>query len=287
MADKFIECLCLVFDSFDFSQLRKHGAMENMTRTLIWLSLLGVSAWLLFPARRHSPSSTPHRQYVPVIRNGTGKSANWAGFVSATDLSVPLKRSVTDVRGTWRVPTVVSSGTQDTASAIWVGIDGSSDKTVEQIGTEQDWTMGQPVYFAWFEMFPARGFMLTEFPIAPGDEVSAEVQFIPKNKFLLSITNLTQNAGFSIIRKRSARRTSAEWIVEAPFFRRILSLMDFETVSFSGCSTTIEDIEGPINSNAWQNESITMENPTTSTILAQPSSLTSGGTAFTVDWKHN
>ena len=258
-----------------------------MTRAFTLVSLLSISTCLLFVAERHALSSTPHRQYAPVIRHGTGKAANWAGYVTATDLSVPLKHSVTDVRGTWRVPAVVPSGTLDTASAIWVGIDGSSDRTVEQIGTEQDWNLGAPVYYAWFEMYPARGFILTEFPVEPGDQISAEVQFIPRNQFVLSITNLTQGVGFSIIKKRSARRTSAEWIVEAPFFRRILALANFGSVSFTGCSTTITNVEGSINNNSWTNEALTMENPISSTILAQPSSLTSGGTAFTVDWKHN
>src|SRR5467141_4046937 len=131
-----------------------------MTRAFSLLSLLATSTCLLFLAERHSLSFTPHRQFVPVIRHSSGKAANWAGYVAATDLSVPLKHSVTDVRGSWRVPTVVSSRTQDTASAIWVGIDGNSDRTVEQIGTEQDWTTGAPVYYAWFEMYPARGFLL-------------------------------------------------------------------------------------------------------------------------------
>ena len=258
-----------------------------MTRAFTLLSLLVASIWLLFLAERHSLSSTPHRQFGPVIRHGSGKAANWAGYVAATDLSVPLKHSVTDVQGTWRVPTVVSSGTLNTASAIWVGIDGSSDRTVEQIGTEQDWTSGAPVYYVWFEMYPARGFMLTAFPIQPGDEISAEVQFIAKNKFVLSISNVTQNVGFSITRKRAAQRTSAEWIVEAPFFRRILSLADFGTMTFSGCTATIAGVEGSINSNLWKNEGLTMENPKSSTILAQPTALTGGGTGFTVDWKHN
>ncbi|HXI84893.1 MAG TPA: G1 family glutamic endopeptidase [Verrucomicrobiae bacterium] len=258
-----------------------------MARAFTWLSLLGVSVWLLFPTERHSSSSTPHRQYAPVIRHGTGKSANWAGYVTATDLTIPVKHSVTDVQGSWRVPTVAAAGTQETASAIWVGIDGSSDRTVEQIGTEQDWHLGAPLYYAWFEMYPARGFFLTEFPVEPGDQISAEVQFIPKNQFVLSITNLTQGVGFSITKKRSAKRTSAEWIVEAPFFRHILPLADFGSVSFTGCSTTITNVEGPINSSSWTNESITMENPLTSTVLAQTSALISGGTAFTVEWRHN
>src|SRR6266404_2385283 len=258
-----------------------------MTRALTRLFLLGISIALLLLGVRRVSSSTPLRRFMPVIRHRTGKSANWAGYVTATDLTLRLKHSVTDVQGSWRVPTVAAAGTQETASAIWVGIDGSSDRTVEQIGTEQDWNMGAPVYYAWFEMYPARGFILTEVPIEPGDQISAEVQFIPKNQFVLSITNLTQGVGFSITKKRSAKRTSAEWIVEAPFFRRILALANFGSVSFTGCSTTITNVDGPVNSTLWQNEELTMENPISSTVLAQPSALTSGGTAFTVDWKHN
>src|ERR1700693_5866275 len=181
-----------------------------MTRARTLLTLLIISVWLLFLADRHDLSAAPHRRFAPVIRHGSGKAFNWAGYVAATDLSIPLKHSVTDVRGSWRVPAVSSSGALDSASATWVGIDGSSDNTVEQIGTEQDWTAGAPVYYAWFEMYPAPGFMLTMFPVQPGDEISAEVQAIAKNKFVLSISNLTQNVGFSITKKRSAKGTSAE-----------------------------------------------------------------------------
>jgi hypothetical protein len=258
-----------------------------MTRAFTMLSLLVVSTGLLVLAEGHSSTFTPHRRFAPAIRHGSGRAANWAGYVAATNLSIPLKHSVTDVRGSWRVPTVVSSGALNTASAIWVGIDGSSDNTVEQIGTEQDWTSGAPAYYAWFEMYPATGYMLTTFPVQPGDEISAEVQFIAKNQFVLSISNLTQNVGFSIKKKRSAKRTSVEWIVEAPFFHRILSLADFGTVTFTGCSANIEGVEGPINEISWQNEGVTMENSLSSTILAQSSTLTGGGTGFTVDWKHN
>lgn len=258
-----------------------------MTRSFTLLFLLSISAGLLFLNERHSLSFALHREFMPVIRRGSGKAANWAGYVAAADLSIPEKHSVTDVQGSWRVPTVTPSGTLNTSSAIWVGIDGDLDRTVEQIGTEQDWYLGAPVYYAWFEIYPARGFLITAFPIQPGDEISAEVRFLPKNNFVLSISNLTENTGFSIARKRAAQRTSAEWIVEAPFFRRILSLADFGMVTFSGCSTTIEGVAGSINSSAWQNEGLTMENPLSSTILAQPSGLTWDGTGFTVNWNHD
>jgi hypothetical protein len=183
------------------------------------------------------------------------------------------------------VPAAASSGLTDSFSAIWVGLDGSSDNTVEQIGTEQDWSMGGPVYYAWYEMYPARGWQIMNFPVSPGDQISAEVQWISKTTFNLTITNLTQNVGFSIIKKRSAQRTSAEWIVEAPYFRRVLSLADFGATTFTGCSATINGLTGPIDDASWQNESVTMESAQ-SVVAAQPGGLTSGGTSFTVTWEH-
>jgi len=261
--------------------------MEMMTPALTRFSLLAIATGLLFLTDRHPSPSAAHSHFAPVIRHGSGKASNWAGYVAATDLLLPLKHSVTDVQGTWRVPSVASSGTLDTSSAIWVGIDGDTDNTVEQIGTEQDWFAGAPVYYAWFEMYPARAFQILTFTPQPGDQISAEVQFVPKNKFILTITNLTQNIGFSIIKNRSAKRTSAEWIVEAPFFRHILPLADFGTVTFSACSATITGVVGAINDSSWQNEGLTMENPVSSTVLAQQSSLSGGGTGFAVDWKHH
>src|ERR1017187_1834952 len=252
--------------------------MEMIPRALTPLSLLLISTGLLFLTDRQPSSSTAHRQFAPVIRHGSGKASNWAGYVAATNLLVPLKHSVTDVQGSWRVPSVTSSGTLDTSSAIWVGIDGDTDNTVEQIGTEQDWTAGAPVYYAWFEMYPAGGYMVPTFTPQPGDQISAEVQFVSKNKFILSISNLTQNIGFSITKNRSAKRTSAEWIVEAPFYRHILPLADFGTVTFSACSATITGVVGAINDGSWQSEGLTMENPLSSTVLAQQSSLSGGGT---------
>jgi hypothetical protein len=258
-----------------------------MTRVFTWLSLLVISACLLFLADRPSLSSPRHRRFVPVIRLGPSKTLNWAGYVAATDLKKPRKHSVTDVHGTWVVPAVASSGSLDTSSAIWVGIDGGFDHTVEQIGTEQDWTSGAPLYYVWFEMYPKRGYYLPTFPIQPGDVMSAEVQFIPKNQFILSIVNLTEDAAYSVTNKRSAQCTSAEWIVEAPFLHHILALADFGSVTFTNCSATIAGVAGAINDVSWLNQGVTMETRKTGVILAQPSGLTGDGMGFTVDWGQN
>ena len=258
-----------------------------MTRVFRIFFLLFVSTLLMVQAGDRCLPSTPNRRFAPLIRCGSGKTLNWAGYVAETHLKNPRSHSVTDVQGTWQVPTLVSSGTLDTSSAIWVGIDGVSDQTVEQIGTEQDWTGGAPVYYAWFEMYPTRGYYLSTFPVEPGDQISAEVQVVGKNLFALSISNLTQNAGFSITKKRSAKCSSADWIVEAPYLHRILTLADFGLVTFTDCSATIEGVQGPINDISWQNQAEIMEARKTASVLAQPSALTTNATGFTVTWEQN
>ncbi|HVM61876.1 MAG TPA: G1 family glutamic endopeptidase [Verrucomicrobiae bacterium] len=252
------------------------------------LLLLAVSTGLLALAEPQPLHPVPSPRFLPAVRLATkDKSRNWAGYIVATSLKKPQDHSVTDVRGTWRVPDVSSSGAVDTSSAIWVGIDGATDHTVEQIGTEQDSNFGSPAYYAWYEMYPLGGQYISTFPIAPGDQIKAEVQLVGTNLFLLTISNLTQNAGFSITEKHSAKRTSAEWIVEAPFLHRILPLADFQSVTFSDCSAAIGGSGGAINDTNRQNLAITMENFKTSTVLAQPSALTGDGTSFSVTWDHN
>src|SRR5205085_2647872 len=67
-------------------------------------------------------------------------SSNWCGYAAFTHRrhqTKPLKKSVEAVSGSWKVPSVFKTHSRDCYSAIWVGIDGVSSPTVEQIGTEQ------------------------------------------------------------------------------------------------------------------------------------------------------
>src|SRR5947209_7597600 len=86
----------------------------------------------------------PRHHHAPRIRErSTTNSSNWAGYaVTGSDF--------TDIVATWQVPTVQSGGTSDpsTYSAVWVGLDGDNSNSVEQCGTEQDYTKGQAQYSA-------------------------------------------------------------------------------------------------------------------------------------------
>jgi len=266
--------------------------MKTVNRYLMVLSLALVGGQAPNPKSQANqftlapiPASAVHHphQAAPHLRNANGTSQNWGGYAVESDFNAPLSGAVSDVKGTWTVPAVSSSGSTHTYSSTWVGIDGYSDNTVEQTGTEQDWTSNGPVYYAWFEMYPKFGYRIVNFPVQPGDTISAEVKYIGNNSFKLTIANLRRNAVFSTTQRSKAQRSSAEWIVEAPSSGGILPLADFGTVTLTGCSATLSGRVGSIGDSAWKYDAITMAD-SDGTIKAQPSSLSSGGDGFSVKW---
>jgi len=65
----------------------------------------------------------------------------------------------------------------------------------------------------------------------------------------------------------------------------ILPLADFGTVTLSGCAATLNGLTGTISDPSWQYDAIVMAYPD-STVKAQPSALSGGGTSFSVTWQH-
>jgi len=192
------------------------------------------------------------------------------------------KGSVTDVKGSWTVPEVTSTQTTNSYSSFWVGIDGYSSNTVEQIGTDSDYVNGAPTYYAWFEFYPKQAYIISTVSVIPGDVMSAEVTY-SKSTFTVSITNTRTHKSFSTSAKvPSARMSSAEWIAEAPSSGGVLPLANFGAVSFTSCSATIGSKTGSIGSFAPSSVyQISMVNSAGS-VIAQPSSLSNDGTSFTV-----
>ncbi len=218
------------------------------------------------------------------VRNGT--SSNWSGYVAATNINRPKRNSISAISGAWTIP-ALSPTIGDAYSSIWVGIDGYTDGTVEQIGTEQDWSSGSQQNYAWFEMYPRGSFEIVGFPVDVGDQISASVQYLQNNQYELSIHNITKNV-FSVIpvsktTSRKAQRSSAEWVVEAPTSSSVLPLADFLNVTFTNCSATIGGVQGAIN--RTNPDKINMADQG-GVVKAVTSDLTDSGTTFTVSWQH-
>jgi len=240
--------------------------------------------------RQHGPRKTFGHAPEPDTSDGSVKvleSTNWGGY-AVTGLNF------TQAQGSWTVPTVDCTKTPNTYASFWVGIDGWNNGTVEQLGTDSDCNGTKPSFYAWYEFYPKYGINFDKFPVSPGDQISASVNY-DGEKFTLTITNQTTNLSASRSGKvPQAKRASAEWIAEAPccqYDGNFLPLSDFGTISFGEDSTYAIDTNyasndsasGPIGAfGGHVRESVMVTN--SGAKKAVPSSLSSDGTSFTVTW---
>lgn len=217
--------------------------------------------------------------------NATDTSTNWSGYTVETNFDHPQANSANSVSGNWVVPSVATSSS-DGFSAIWVGLDGFADDTVEQIGTGQDMISGTAQYYAWYEMFPNPSVLIDGFPVEPGDMIGANVTYVGGNTVQLSITNYTQKVTqtFPFVRELGGtERSSAEWIVEAPSEDDvILPLANFGTVHWTECQANLRGHTGSISSHHWQYESLDMVQD--DILKAHTSGLHHHGENFHVNW---
>lgn len=202
--------------------------------------------------------------YAPFIRSGTAEvhganstlvaSENWSGFADVESGS----QTFSGVSGNWVIPSVSCPNglyrNTDVLLAQWVGLDGWTDNTVEQLGTAAQCFEGATYYWVWYEMFPGR--MVVEGTQAcitnnvdcpkPGDQISASVTVTPGargvNNYALSLTDSTEPINDFSVSQPCATRTcfdsSAEWILERPAFGnyfgpQIVPLADYSTAGFT------------------------------------------------------
>ncbi len=227
---------------------------------------------------------------VVAVSPGIGQAAsfNWSGYAVT---SAP--GTVTDVKASWIVPTIIGScGPVDQYSSFWVGIDGLNSPTVEQTGTDSACVGGARSYYAWYELYPQPSHVIKKIKVHPGDTIFAEVSY-SSGKFNITIADLTTHKRFTKITiVSSAQRSSAEWIAEAPSSTTgILPLANFGLVRFGGdytgiansCYATISGARGPLGSFGARAREITMIRRDL-TIKAMPSPLSADLTSFTVAW---
>lgn len=235
--------------------------------------------------------ASQHRHDPIAIRERHGKnvtSTNWSGYAVTG-----ANGSVTDAKGSWIVPSVNCNATPTGYAAFWVGIDGFSSNTVEQIGTESDCENGSAVYYAWFEYYPHLSYTVNSIEIKSGDVISAEVTAGNKGAFTVTLTDETTKATFTTTAKMpSAKQSSAEWIAEAPSGGGVLALADFSPAYYGKdntavdktCYATVNRASGAIGSfsggNVFEITMVTKDGLP----KAQPSGLSKDNTSFSVAW---
>lgn len=163
---------------------------------------------------RYIKANLPPGTARPAIASVTQVgSTNWSGYAQNVSASTG---PYTAVKSTWKVAKVTEPKSGDQYSSDWVGVDGFSNSTLVQCGTEADNINGTAVYDAWTEILPASEVVISGLAIHPGDKIQALVEEISANKWKMQVKDLTtgQSGGRTV--SYSTPGTSAEVIHERP-----------------------------------------------------------------------
>jgi Peptidase A4 family len=169
-------------------------------------------------------------------------STNWSGY------AVQNSQKFNYVHATFVQPAVKCDGQKNQLTSNWVGIDGYNDQTVEQDGTSVQCAGPDhmtPIYKAWYEMFP--GPSANVFSVNPGDIMDISVHYV-NGKFTMAETDLTTGKTSSVTASNpSAKRNSAEWIIERPAFCNstethcfLTELANFRSTVMAGATASVD-----------------------------------------------
>lgn len=249
----------------------------KVVRLAAGLLLLGLSASSAALGSSGTPAVLKHVPPARLLSHST--SLNWSGYAS-------INSTFNDVKSSWTQPAATCNG-KSTYSSFWLGLDGYSSSTVEQVGTEADCSKGKPVYYAWWELFPAPSHLINFFTVTPGVTYTAEVQAnTTSGNVTLTLSGGGNQPESLTIGSAGASFSSAEWIAEAPSMCaktcRELALTNFGTVDFSGASAN----GSAIDNSAWSFDPLTMVTDN-GTVKAAPSSLDPTGSSFSITWHHS
>lgn len=209
-----------------------------------------------------SASAFPHYDHAARHANNI-----WAGYAATG-------QTYTSVTGAWNVPTLDCSATPNSSVSPWIGLDGWTSQTVEQIGFDQDCTNGVAGYFPWVEMYPANSIYFTE-TVAAGDHITATVS-VSGTTFTLTEADTTQGWTKTYHKTGSYQLSSAEAILE-DLGSNMPPVAKFSPVNFTNVTAN-----GVPLASAGTMNSTSLERKTT---LLTKNSAVSGGN-FTISWLH-
>lgn len=262
------------------------------------------------PTNRTYSTYSQQTHSLDITVQGTLKgvqSRNWAGYAVADDLTNPTPNSVQMVSASWTLPRIRPPNNPKNVnhySAAWVGLDGFASKTmapiVQQVGTASDWDGSKQIDYAWFKVAEKAPVMVVNFPLSPGDVVSAAIKTVGKTPGRLRMTLRNDTRGVAVVipfdmtASPHAQCSTAQFAIEAPSepspsgsTRKILPLADFGTHSFHECLVMINRRLASINSNdGRQHAAISLVTNTDQPIflktIAAPSPLSPDGKSFSI-----
>jgi hypothetical protein len=203
------------------------GLVPAITVPAITSTTVAASAPAVFHLARHTAAVTAAGK-AGTHTATAWTASNWSGYALPTG-------TYTGVSGTWTVPSVAAS-TSATYSSAWIGVDGYSNSSLIQTGTEEDYYSGAAHYNAWWEILPApeTAISTTTYPVAPGDRMTASIYETAttvtvkkkvEHNWIIKLADTTKGWSFSTTQAyvggstataTSGQGTSAEWILEAP-----------------------------------------------------------------------
>ena len=203
---------------------------KKFRRVLAAASVVGTGAVVAgLPAGSAAGPAIFHHPRIRVAGSGNKAagwaSSNWSGY-SLTG------SGYSSVTAHWVVQ-AVSRSHKATYSSEWVGIDGFSNSSLIQTGTESDYYNGAAHYDAWWEILPAAETVIPSIVVSPGDQMSAKITKGSGSSWTITISDMSRNETFSTVQTYTGPQTSAEWIEEAPSVGgRIAPLANYGQTTF-------------------------------------------------------
>lgn len=204
------------------------GSWRPMLAALAFGALAGVGPASIASVASHAVLSLHPNHFAPPSSTQAAvgwSSSNWSGYAQTGS-------TYHSITGQWTVPSVsYSSGSS--YSAAWIGIDGFSNNSLIQTGTEEDYYSGAAHYAAWWTT-SAQNFV--EQPInhtvAAGDPMSATITQVNGTSWTMTLSD--NSAVHPWTSTESVTYTgpgaSAEWIMEAPTVGgRIASMAHYQS----------------------------------------------------------
>jgi hypothetical protein len=208
---------------------------------------------------------------------GSVTSGNWAGYAA-------FGNHFRFVEADYSIPSVNCAASPDgSQAAVWAGLDGFGNSTVEQEGTFAECSGGSASYFAFWEMFPNPAVVFTN--VSPGDAIHVSTYFA-SGHWNLQLVDRTTGGGFQVSETCSTcKNVSAEVISEAPNGGPPSGLLaDFGQAGFNHIGVTSSTgTRGNMLSTLWKEDSITEVSPATNatmqtvSVLEGPASGANGG----------
>ena len=233
----------------------------------------------------HPQAMLVHTRNAHAVKNVTATSAfNWSGYADTATTAQTFSK----VSGAWTTPSVTCRA-EDQITSNWVGLDGFNSTTVEQLGTISWCFQGKPVYFTWYEMFPANTVEVGT-ALKPGDKIAASVTRTGTS-YAHKLTDATTAGNNISVTKTCAlatcKDTSAEWISERPAFNTtgIVPQAHYNAFKITSGAQTANGTAGTIGGGPGVN-AITMIDSTQAYNLGTVSGLT-GGNSFSTTWKNS